>query len=313
VRYDPGTNTATAITVDANWPVGITKDYCVFNNELYGIGPNSSGTDSTFSIKRLVGNQFVQVQTLSTQHRTHQDSDLNAGHCLFTDGTDMFAFMSGKDVTLNIGSTAVRLVPNGATFTESNITIPVVPPSLRIISSPNHYWHSFLDNDTDPENPAIIVWTQAPSGVSDYNAWQWNGYNAAMTNLGPAGAAGIALPHTKDGGGEYIWTQGEPSVEITDISPSVDSQTVSFIAYSSEVTTTFKVRLWYSGGEDFAKSPATLIGPVTGGGVLGTDTTGDFIDDVTADGVTVNTVVWDVVADGFAKGSQVILMPAISL
>jgi hypothetical protein len=313
LKYDPVAKTAIILTVDSLWPAGISKDFCVFNGELYGLGPNSTGTDANFSIKKLVGNQFVQVQSFGAAFRTHADSDTNAGHCLFTDGTDMFAFMSGKNGSLQVGSTAIRLVPNGAVFTESDITTPVVPPSLRATSSQNHRWHSFLDNDTDPENPIITIWTQAPDGDGSFNAWQWNGYALPMTNLGPGPAAGMALPHTKDGGGEYVFTQDEPSVEITSITPAIDSQTVSFIVYSPNPTSALKVRFWYDAGETFAKTSATLIGPVTGGGVLSSDTTGDFVDDVSGDGVTIHTVRWDIVADGLTKGSPTILMPAIFL
>jgi hypothetical protein len=315
IRYDPTNPSTGTILTDAagDWEPGFSKDFCVFNDELYGVGQKvGTAGQQNHRLKRLVGDEFILAATLTG--RNSDPSDTNAAFCLFTDGINMYAFTPGRNSGgTQRGTIADQLAPNGASFIVTQITSTVIPSHLDPISEDTHRWFSFLDNDTDPDDPTITIWSQSPTGVNAYVAYTWNGPGAAMTTLGTGPAEGLALPHSKDGGGEYIWTSGEPSVEIIDTSPDVDSQTVSFIAYSSEVTGTFKVRLWYDGEETFAKTSATLMGPVTGGGSLGSDTTGDFVDEVVADGVTVHTVVWDVVADGFAKGSSVILMPTISL
>jgi hypothetical protein len=313
LKYDPIAKVATVLTSDGGWVIGFSKDFCVFNGELYGIGPTNIGNDQPFELKKLVGSQFTTVQTLSSAHKTFAGGYADSSIVLFSDGVNMYAFIPGKDVSSSDGTTAVQLAPNGATFTETDISASVLPTSVRPPSGGVHFWHCFLDNDTDPENPDITIWSQVPNGTSAYNAWQWNGPNSLITDIGPGPNAGLALPHTKDGGGEYVWTPGEPNIEITDISPNIDSQTISFIAYSTEATGIFKARFWYGVGEGFAKTAATLIGPVNGGGVLSTDTIGDFVDDIVADGVTVHTVIWDVVTDGFVKGASTILMPTISL
>jgi hypothetical protein len=70
LKYDPIAKTAIFITADTLWPAGISKDFCVFNGELYGLGPNSTGTDANFSIKKLVGTVLHSVLTqILTQTR----------------------------------------------------------------------------------------------------------------------------------------------------------------------------------------------------------------------------------------------------
>ena len=311
LKYDPISKVATILTADPTWAPGFSKDFCVFDGELYGMGPITSGNNANFSLKKLIGSQFAQVQTLSGNHLTADQNQRLSGSILFSDGVNMYAFLPGRDGATSPGTTAVQLAPNGATFIETQISVQVLPASVRPPIGERQFWHSFLDNDTDPENPNITIWSQVPDGDSSYNAWQWNGPSLLMTNLGPGPDAGLALPHTKDGGGEYVFTQDEPNVEIISVTPAIDTQTVSFVVYSPNPTDMLKIRFWFDDGETFARTSAMLIGPVTGGGVLSSDTTGDYVDGVLADGVTIHTVTWDIVSDGLAKGDPVILMPAI--
>ena len=314
VKYDTSANTATELTRDNLWVLGNTKDLCAFDGELYGLATNSSADGASFGLKKLVGSQFVTVHNFTTAlHRTYTDSDVNAGHLLFTDGVNLYAFMTGREGPGNvIGTTAAKLVPDGiGGFTSTDITA-VLPAGLAPPGGIATRWWSFMDNDTDPNKPRIYIWSQTPNGDSAYNAWKWNGPNIAMTNLGVGPATGIALPHTKDGGGEYIFTPNEPSIDIVDIEPSLDSQIISYIVYGDELTGGVRVRFWFDDDEIFAGIPVTLLS-TTGGGTIGTDSVGDFVDDVVADGITVHTVEWDVVADGLARGDAVVVMPAIDL
>ena len=310
-KYDTSSNTATELSVDAGWSIGFAKDLCVFNGELYGIGAQSTNANDPMHFKKLVGSQFVNVLTFSTAHRTNTESDHGSAHLLFTDGVKMYAFMPGVNAGGAIGTTAAELTPNGSGgFTSVDITTTVIPVGFRPVGPPGTRWWSFMDNDTDPGNPTIYIWSQTPNGDSAYNAWKWNGPSAAMTNLGVGPASGIALPHTKDGGGEYIFTLNEPSIEIVNIEPSLNSQIVSYIVYGDEFTGGIKIRLWFDDEEIFARVSGTLLS-ATGGGTIGADSVGDYVDDVVGDGITVHTVEWDVIADGLARGDTAVVMLAI--
>ena len=312
-KYDTATNTATETTSDALWVLGFAKDFCVLNGELYGLGAQATGVNNLMHVKRLVGSQFVNAHTFSAAHRTssiHSASD--SGHLLFTDGTNLYAFIVGVNSGSITGTTAAKLVPDGDGFIYTDITDIVIPVGLKPTGPTQTRWWSFMDNDTDPSNPSIFIWSQTPTGESSHNAWRWNGPAAAMTNLGVAPAAGMALPHSKDGGGEYIFTPNEPSIEIVNIVAGPDSQIVSYVVYGSDISSGIKVRLWHDTAETFAREPGTLLS-TTGGGLIDTDSVGDFIDDVMPDGVTVHTVEWDVIADGLTRGDAAIVMLAIDV
>jgi len=126
----------------------------------------------------------------------------------------------------------------------------------------------------------------------------------ALTNLGTGGAAEVALAHTRAGGGERIWSPGQPDIIITNIVSTTGGEQISFIGYGGGTKT---VQFWYSQINEAPKLQATLIAPVTGGGTL--DAPNKQILTCPMDGTTVQTVVWNTIADNVSNFTRTQVQP----
>jgi hypothetical protein len=160
-----------------------------------------------------------------------------------------------------------------------------------------------VDDVTNPGTPDVYFY-YAPNDTvgTQVTTMKWNGPSSAVTLIGQGGDVANALAHTKAGGGERIWNSGRPDILITNIVSSVSGETISYIAYGGG---TVNVTFYFS--QD-GEPPATqcLLAGNTGGTLVGNQVNG-----VSADGTTVNTVLWTPLSQGVTNLTNVQVEPVI--
>ena len=240
---------------------------------------------------------------------------------MFTDGTDMFVIAVGDNGASN-GNWCFRFQLSdgpGSTLTSTQIGSTVLPSYLRpggVNGNADEFrWYSFLDNHTDPQNPCIHLWVQDDDNTQtgNYSYYRWNGPNAMISTGYPGPNAGLALPHTKCGGGERIWSPQQANIEIVSRAPIENGQCFSFKVYGDAGTVVKRVRFFYGLDHEAATNPVSIrVGSVCGGGaILGVDSVGDYIDEVIADGTTIYNFVWETVEDGVQDSDYALIMPVV--
>jgi len=315
LQFNPQASSAAKYTVGAN----NNQPRClfVFNNELYCTGMSGTTNASKTQLYKFSAGSFNFVKNLGTSVATGTP-DLgtgndDGGHVLFSDGTDLFALWAGQDDTSGLhGSFCVRLVWNGSSFTETDLTSTVLPSALRpgggeIIA--RRRWLAQMDNEANPTSPGIYLWTQANDG-STWSTYKWNGIASEITALGSGLAYQIVPAQFAAGGGDRIWSSGELNAVIIGTAPVLGGEQISFKAYGDPGSSDKTVKLYYDSGEEAPITQASLMGSATGGSAT---RNGNQIENVDADGSTTYTLVHDAATDGLGAGDKETLMLRIEV
>jgi len=316
---------------NATWMAAASTagDFCAFDNRLWFINWTTSSANSSVAIGEFTDGTIVNRGTvvggggLPDNSGQHQ----NAGSMLlFTDGTDMFAIIPGDNGSDIGGSYAFRFTLSagpGSTLSINEITSTTIPVSLRAIPFPSSFsdyevhWFSFLDN-SNPSNPYIHLWHMTTQNLSygKTTHYLWNGPSTLIGNPPGTGriafSAGIALVHTKNGGGERIWSPGQVNAEILSRAAADNGQAFNFKVNSGAGSLDKKIRFWFDTDEEAATTPASIRpGSISGGNAtFGTDSIGDYIN-VEADDTTVYCFIWDTELDNVAAADSTLLMPTL--
>jgi hypothetical protein len=316
LRYDPVTDLATQQNL-AQVQTGSFGDYTdmiVFQNRLFHIGQTNGGT-----IHELVGGAWHT-------RRFYTSSNITASPSFFEHKGKLY-FLYGEISGLEDGWRLFELanLDTGGVVVRDN----VIPANWRFNSgtdrgapntpAPNWFGdgrsYVIIDQETDPANPrCLILIGSAPGYSNTMTAFEFIDGVTPMIEFPGGNLTGeMQYPHNNWGSGAYHWTSGQLNVQIEDVRIiSNTEEEIDFVAFGDPGIEDKRVRIYYDNLQELPTQPITMISTnPTSGTVIMTDTEGDFIDGVDADGVTVYTVVRDFVADGAAIGQQEVLMPHI--
>lgn len=297
---------ATSGSIAVSW-----TDMIVFDNRLFIAAQGNTG-----DILELIGGNFVaRIIDAFPSNLSNPPS--------FFEKNDNLYVLYGSQIG-NQGWELARYNTDIDTLT--NLTDAVLPESIKqgsavnpaINYSPNARSHVIVDQDSDPENPRVLLLINTNTinpTFGEITAWEFIDETQQLVEIPGAGnlTGEMFFPHNNFGSGAYNWTLDELNVKITGTEAVQDGEEISFIAYGDPGNPNKKVRIYFSNEQQYAKTPATLLsaGPATTGVTIGTDTLGDFVDGIDADNSTVYTVIRDIAADSALVGSRQVLMPYI--
>lgn len=270
---------------------------CVFRNRLFiGRAPTAGSAPAVYE---LSGGTFVlRASPPGGQTATMLNE---ADHALVPVGDTKMLFVCVTSDGSNHGSRAFDIYPSaGGSLTFVEVTSPVIPASLRPTLNAtfqSHRWECFVDNEESPDQPTIHLWhltTGAGSGIRTYYS-----YTNSTTALGGglvAPDASFNLPSFATGGGDRVSTSGSFDISVVSVTPIVAGVRIGFIVRSPTVVSDLRVSVQHSPYEGTDLAQATLFGTATGGSAT---RSGNEIQQVTSDGVTVYTLDWHAEADGY--------------
>jgi hypothetical protein len=312
-QYDVVSDSIT--TYDAP-PILIGNDgsFAVFDNTLYFVAYENGLPPVNFTkepaLFRFEGGAWSLVQNIGGG--TVINGNTNAAqnkvsHSLYERGGNLYALVCGADSStgLNPGVYHYKLVPNGATFTETDITVATLPTAIRSASaggSANSFFRisTITDNDTDPTTRGYYfqMLTDDSGGTTAY--WV-RGDDATLFADGSV-SANVAWPEIGEGGGERFYTSGGPSIYCTKMEKNPGAEGGMKLTFHGEGLQTGKtVEVYVNNDEEAPITLATFVaGTVTGG--TATNTTA-LISDVDLDG-TVYTVIVNIAAASLSNGDK---------
>jgi hypothetical protein len=309
VRYDPITDLIVNQVATTGALSGEYTDMIVFDNRLWHINQGNTG-----DIHELVGGSWVNRSNLLPSNNDNSPSFFEKDGKLYVlSATDSGTFDGWRLHRFNDNPWS------GLT----DITSTVLPDEIRDESPTDpavSYWtttrsHVVVDQDSDPENPRVLLLIGTASGAfNTITAWEFIDDTQKLVKFPGGNLTGEMLfPHNNWGSGSYHWTPNELNAHIVGTRAVQLGEEIEFIAYGDPGSPDKKVRIYFSNEQENANSPATLlsVGPLTTGVSIGTDTRGDYVSGVDADGSTVYTVVRDIDADLALVGQRQVLMPYI--
>jgi hypothetical protein len=316
LRYDPTTDLA----IQQNMGVGEAAafqdytDMVVFQNRLFHIGQGNWNY-----ITELVGGAWHHVRTVNTQNVSASPSIFEHNGNLYF----IYGEISGSEdgwrllklVDLDTGSSVVldSLIPANWRYNSGTERGAPGTPAPNWFDGTRTY--VIVDQNEGPENPRLIVLFGSAAGAfNTMTAFEFIDEVTGLVEIPGGNLTGeLSYPHNNFGSGAYHWTSGELNVQIVNMREiSNTEQEIDFIAYGDPGNPNKLVRIMYDSNQELPITPATLISTnPTSGTTIMSDSFGDYIDGVDADGVTVYTVVRDFDADGASIGQQEVLMPHI--
>jgi hypothetical protein len=316
LRYDPTTDLAIQQTL-ANAQLGTFTTYTdmiVFQNRLFHIGQGNGGT-----IHELIGGAWHHVRTYTGGLSSASPSFFEHKGKLYF----LYGEISGTEdgwrlfelTNLDTGAAAVRDSVIPINWRYNSGTERGAPNT----SAPNWFGDSrsyvVIDQETDPANPRCLILIGSALGFwNTMTAFEFIDGTTPMIEFAGGNLTGeMQYPHNNFGSGAYHWTSGQLNVQIEDVRIiSNTEEEIDFVAFGDPGAEDKRVRIYYDNLQELPTQPITMISTnPTSGTVIMTDTEGDFVDGVDADGVTVYTVVRDFAADGAVIGQQEVLMPHI--
>lgn len=282
MEFDPSAGSLT--TISAPWiaiaPGFSSVDFCVAFDKLWAIAvDNPNGGTSRLRLYEFTGGGWSANSILGTAGQADFGAGMSGKYCLWTDNTNLYCVgyteKNDNDVDSRTGSTVWEGVPSGSTFvwTQNDTTmIASLRPNVRpsVDATRQDRWSIFVDNDTDPANPAYyLIVAEGPAPGTGHAIYLWNGFGVEM-GPGPGASVSIAfsLPEQKTGGGEAISqgpaTYGEIEVET----PIAGAYRLSYRTPGTQGP--YTGRVYFSIGQGPPDTLATLIGggttfgPITG-------------------------------------------------
>jgi len=214
VEVDPQAATATVILSPS---IG-AQSYFVANDRLFGIFGNVP--TQHWSLYEFTGGGWVLNSQITTtgMYFTNESQSVPLGFLDQATG-NLVVIVNGDpgNAGANYGATCFEGTPSGSTFTwAENVT--TVPTALqqgagRPVAGVSDRWTLYVDNDTDPANPAYyILVMQGPAPGTGWAMYRYEGVGnvagqgAVSSEIGPGASlsSSFSLPHTPHGGGETI-------------------------------------------------------------------------------------------------------------
>jgi len=312
MSWDPANSVAVVHTLpgtSGSTCGGTASTFVILNNDLYVIGARTiNNAEDYITLWRFQSGAFVAVQNIGstvvgTGLLRGNGSNPNRDHyAAWSDGTNIFCIVRGASTSVSTGGLyAFKLAPSGSTFTETNITNPVVPSAYRqgsMQATDYPRWWVVKDNDTDPTSPDVYFYFSLNYGSAAVLHYVWEGESTLMSDGTSLGSGELSMPDANQTAGERAWTSSEPNVLITGLAQGTGGLTISFKAWGGGTKT---VKFYYSLEEETPTSQCTLTGSATGGSAT---RSGNTVTNVSADGATTYTITWDFFTDGAFIGGR---------
>lgn len=288
----------------------LSSDYCVApDGNLYFVSIHPTFGQGC-RLLRYTG-AWSDVYNYSAIQTTAYNNRQNSRIGVFSDGTDLYAFAFNENAGTN-GWRCFRIPDPFDGTGVSHITTTVLPASLRssadggtATSSGDKRMAIIQDTESTPGTLRTFLAFADNDSTSTWAVYEWQGPGSAMTSVGTGGAVRDALPAGVTSGGARFFTSGQLYVRILSAVKTLGGELLSFVAYGGGTRT---VKFRYGASQQSAVNQATLAGSATGGGTR----VGNEVQGVSADGSTVNTIVWALGSDGFNGGeSGAVLVPEI--
>ncbi len=198
----------------------------------------------------------------------------------------------------------------------ADIANPVLAAALRpgggLTVDTNRWWVHY-DQESVPGTARLIIY-HAPDGSSGSILTQYVfvGESTEISQEDTGGNAAWAFSNVMTGGGERIYTPDELHIEITDRIAVIGGQAVRFKCWG-EAGANKQVEFRRNTQTEVPLTVATLIGvpTVISGSAPAPTRSGNVLQGVTADGVTLYETTWDVFTDSVPSGSRAQLAPRI--
>jgi len=279
---------------------------------LYGF---LGGVIGTTELYRFTGS-WAFAGALETQDDNGLENGARAARiALFSDGTDLQA------VTLFGGPTVsshgwhhwtITAASNFDATQAINRTVlngGIVPLALRNVTdggsaNVNGDKRCIVVQDTETTPGTLVTllaFSDDASPGTPFAVYLYRGIVLPYLLQGSGGAVRDALPQASRNGGGYFFTPTQDGIEILSVAPTTGGETITFRASGGGTIT---VQFRRSRQQQGATGLATLVGPVTGGGSLGTNQ----VTGVTADGFQLNTVTWNFFADTVPNNEALVVL-----
>lgn len=269
-----------------------SKDYYIFQNQLLMVAQDATGGHVGLYV--FAAGAWTRVLDFTdTGNVTGGGNAPNTSQwTLFDPGDGNLYVIYYAFPNPNVGWVMKKVTYSGGVYTDAGQIQATTLAGTGIDLYPGGpdvetgRWYVVTDDVTTPGTPVTYLYF-APNDIvgTAYTVMQWNGPLAAVTNLGAGGDVALALAHERAGGGERIWTSGQPDILITSIASVTGGMRLFYIVYGGG---TKNIQFWYNSFGEVEKLAATLSSPSVGTLHAGNQQ----IDNVPADGVTVNQVTW---------------------
>jgi len=247
-QFDPSAPSYTTYNVTgAGSMYTSVGEFFVHNNDLWYLGPlyPSGSTNLSAGLFKFSAGAFPLQQSLTGVVQGGGGNHVaRAKWTVLNFGTDtIYAFITGTatGAAYYAGTYCIKLVWNGSSWTQTDKTDPVIPSALRapVTGGNSAYevirWYVLLDIDTNPASPAAYLWFNSCASADSWVYYEWNGEGSVLSVAGTVGAYGIVMPMVIRGGGERVFSSGEPSVEITGKAKGSGGMEISFKAFGDPV------------------------------------------------------------------------------
>jgi hypothetical protein len=285
---------------------------CVFQDNLYAVYSTTGYAVTSLAV--FAGNWSPVVSNFSTATYASDGSgglSFDTGNqCLFTDGTNMYCFVSGlhdldQALLTTAGEGGWRCYQFDSALAVTNLTGAVIPSYMKAATDGGTGGTGTMGGVLGPQGGRFFAFTESGIGVqttwllwgpsTSVGFWlfEWKGPATLIDPGSPERLGGLRLysvPTLPTSGGEYIWDEGDLDVWVTGVSADPTGTLISFKAAGDPgmADKTIVFRVDYDG--EPALVAATLIGSATGGSAT---RSGNSVINVDADGTTTYTVVWD--------------------
>ena len=286
-EIDPVAGTVSIYTgawVGSGTPGFGTCDLCVAFDKLWAVAADDY-TTGQWNLYEFTGTGFTLNSQISQTTNTIDNVGFGSGKpVLWTDNTNLYVVAcTARDEVdgANIGSTCYRGVPSGATFTwvqDDGTVAAALQPGVRAAPAAREdLWGVYVDNDTDPLNPAFYLFV-APGTApgTSYTVYRWEGFGTEMgtgtttgeTGPGASVTTAFTLPEMKYGGAEAI---SQPEATYGEIEAESQILGAYRLFYRTPGTVAnLTGRVYFSLGQGPPDTLAVLVGggntfgPITG-------------------------------------------------
>jgi len=304
--FDPGSDSFSSSTPFGASSVYNIHCFCIYQGRLFML---DSITGDAY-LTEFVGGVWVNAYGMTFLNNAGF-SQANTKWCLFTDGTNMYAFVMRDntagwkayefDSSLVLTEITNTVLPAALKSPIDGGSFPNLPSGPRCVVC--------YDVDSVPGSTSIYLYFAVNSNTGTaLTMFQWNGNAALLTSVDTGGDAWHSPPSGYSNHGERIWTAGELDIRITSRMSVLGGEQIFFTCYGGG--TGRKMKLYYSVDGEPLLTEAALIGPVTGGSAT-LNTGMNQVEDIDADGSTIYSIIWDAPTDGITFGQRVNRAPQV--
>jgi hypothetical protein len=320
--YDPLNHTSAqtgGTTVDMN-----RTTFVVYDNRLLWI--NSSGSPAVLTIYELDETTLSWGGTVYTTSVSVHDGSSHFTHSRWAawvapgktnaGGQSLWMITNSRGAANNNPTWQLHeffFEPTSVfTTTDWSSALPATllnnGPGAQSAVTGSSKWRPFMDNETTPGSPIVNLFFSSHSdtgGILSRYIFDPTGPTLTLMDVGPANSGWFQCPHDNTyGAGDRFWVPGQPTIKIMTHAPLGDGhQRVTFIASSPDPSSPIDVELYYVDNSEVAIYRGSLSDPTEG--TIASNTGGDYISGITADGVTEHEVTWLASDDGVTELSFV--------